>query len=199
MKKIVWLFICIFTFNANATATVIDFDSLETQNNLLNIIGSGVYTEDGFTITGTPMYFAGQSHQNQYAGSAGLHLRAGNALITLTQSSSKLFSIESMGLSILRNGGVSTAVIFTGFRFDGSTISQSFQPTTFGFTDFVFNSGFTNLTSLIWNQGCCESNAHQFDNINVAVPEPLSMGLFTLGIAGIGFMRKKKKTALQTK
>lgn len=178
-----------------ARAVVIDFDSLEVANNALNYISTNTYTEDGFTISGTPMYYAGQNHINQYAGSAGLHLRSSNAAITLNDNVNNVFSVDSIGLSILQNGGISPAVTFTGYLLNGGTVQQSFAPTTFGFTDFFFDSGFSNLVSLTWNQGTTQSNAHQFDNIVLnaySVMEPSSLVLLGIGIVGLGLRRRKR-------
>ncbi len=193
MKKTACLFACLFAGSVNAV--IIDFDSLEVANSALNKIKAGSYSEDGFTFTGSPMYYVGQNRPGPYAGSAGLHLRGSNAVISLVDSASAVFSIESIGLSVLRNGFVSPEVTFTGSILGGGTTTQTFQPLSFGFTDFFFDASFKNLTSLSWNQGTNGRNAHQFDNLRVnitSVPEPTSLALLGLGLAGVGFLRKRK-------
>ncbi|MDH5694462.1 MAG: hypothetical protein OEZ47_15300, partial [Gammaproteobacteria bacterium] len=107
----------------SANAVVIDFDSLEVANTTLNSISSNTYTEDGFTISGSPMYYAGQLHVDQYAGSAGLHMRSSYAQITLNDSINNVFSIESIGLSVLQNGGASPDVTFTGTLLGGDIVT----------------------------------------------------------------------------
>lgn len=195
IKIHLFLFGLLFSISTSVSAVVIDFDSLEVANSSLNYISSGTYTEDGFTISGDPMYYAGQNHVDHYAGSAGLHLRSSFAQITLNDSVNNAFSIESIGLSVLQNGGVSPDVIFTGTLLDGGTVTQTFSVTEFGFTDFQFDSGFTNLVSLAWNQGSAQNNAHQFDNIVLnaySVPETTSFLLFALGIAGLLLSRRRR-------
>lgn len=193
MKKM-FLGLVGYLLAGTANAVLIDFDSLEVANSNLNYIPSGEYTEDGFTISGPTMYYAGQSN-DEYAGSAGLHLRTSNATISLVDSTASVFSINSIGLSILNPDGVSPEVTFTGFLLGGGTVTQTFQPLSFGFSDFFFDASFSNLTSISWNQGPYDGDAHQFDNINlnvVKVPEPATIALLGLGLAGIGFARRKR-------
>jgi hypothetical protein len=57
-------------------------------------------------------------------------------------------------------------VTFTGHLAGGGTVSATFTPTTFGFGTFTFPPGFSNLTSVTWNQGPVGA-FHQFDNITV--------------------------------
>ena len=135
----------------NRRHVVIAFDSLEVSNNLFNQVPGDSYTEDGMTITGPTMNYTGQAHLTEYAGSAGLHLRTANAQITLTRVGGASFDFVSIGLSVLSKGGASPPVTFT--------------PTEFGFQMFTLPLTFSNLTSVTWNQGTNESNAHQFDNI----------------------------------
>ncbi len=169
----------------NVKAVVIDFDSLEVANSSLNSLSAGIYTEDGFTITGSPMYYAGQLN-NLYAGSAGMHMRSSGAAISLTISAGgTVFNLDSIDLSILRNGATSPPVTFTADLSGGGTVSQTFTPTAFGFNTFNF-TGFNSVTSVTWNQGSSEGNAHQFDNIavNSQVSAPATAGLFLIGLLG---------------
>ena len=194
---------CLFTLlSMSSEAAIIDFDSLEVANSNFNFIGSGIYSEDGFSITGTPMYYNGQFNDNYYAGSAGLYLQGAGAVTTLQHSASNVFSIDSIGLSFFRDGGTSPLVTFTGYLSGGGTVTQSFQPLSFGFADFFFDSGFTNLTSLSWNQGPNGGNGHQFDNIVLfdstvsiasTVPIPAAVWLFGSGLLGLAGMTRRKK------
>ena len=149
----------------NRRHVVIAFDSLEVSNNLFNPVPGDSYTEDGMTITGPTMNYTGQAHPTEYAGSAGLHLRTANAQITLTRVGGASFDFVSIGLSVLSKGGASPPVTFTGHPAGGGTVTVTFTPTEFGFQTFTLPLTFSNLTSVTWNQGTNESNAHQFDNI----------------------------------
>jgi hypothetical protein len=145
---------------------VIDFDGLEVDNTLFNTVQGDSYTEDGMTITGPAMNYIGQSNPNEYAGSAGLHLRTSNGQITLTRVAvGEPFDFVSIGLSVLLQGGMSPPVTFTGHLAGGGIVTATFTPTVFGFQTFTLPVTFSNLTSVTWNQGTSDSNAHQFDNI----------------------------------
>ncbi len=200
---------CLFTlFSMSSEAAIIGFDSLEVANSSFNFIGSGIYSEDNFTITVTAapmtfagMYYAGQNYTGYYAGSAGLGPQGPGAITTLQHSAGNVFSIDSIGLSIFEvpipstHGPVDVPVTFTGYLSGGGTpVTQSFQLSSFGFSDFFFNSSFTNLTSLTWNQGMVPADSYQFDNIVVsAVPIPAAVWLFGSGLLGLtGIARRKK-------
>jgi PEP-CTERM motif len=191
--------IVFFTFVTLTSATfafgdTISFNSLEQPGNTLVLV-SDPYSEAGYRISnGGQLYYAQQSAV-EYAGSAGLHERITNGLLTLTRVDGNAFTLSSIDLSILHPNGASPPVVFTGTLVGGGTVTQTFTPTVFGFQTFVFNSSFTNLTSVSWRQGTDELNAHQFDNIVVSsVPEPSAMLLFGTGLmASAARIRKRRR------
>lgn len=177
----------------NVNALVIDFDPLETATGGI-LTTPSPYTEDGFQISGSPLTYFSQDN-SRYAGSAGLLTAADSASATFMESLSAAFALVSIELSFIEPNGTSPLVTFTGNLFGGGTVMQSFTPTGFGFTQFNFNSSFTNLTSVSWLQGPSSFNGHQFDNIvvDVDVPEPGTLALLGLGLAGMGLTRRRKR------
>ena len=185
----------LFVLSPNtARADTITFSTFEQAGSSLIHIADP-YFESGYRIqNGGELYFAQQGN-TQYAGSAGLHERISNGLITLSRADGNAFTLTSIDLSTLHPQGASPAVVFVGTLAGGGTVTQTFTPTTFGFHTFVFSSSFTNLLSVSWHQGSDDFNAHQFDNIVVSsVPEPATMFLLGGGLLGIaGKLRRRVK------
>jgi len=191
------LFAVLFLAAASVTrADTITFSTLEQAGSSLVLIPDP-YLEAGYKIQdGGQLYFAQQGN-TQYAGSAGLHERITNGTITLSRADGHAFTLSSIDLSVLHPQGVSPSVVFTGVLAGGGTVTQTFTPTVFGFRTFVFNSAFTNLTSVTWHQGTDDFNAHQFDNIVVSsVPEPISIFLFGSGLVGITANLSRRKRVM---
>jgi hypothetical protein len=182
-----------------AQAVIIDFQSLEQNNQNVNGVGF-TYTEDGFTLdnlsTPNPFKFFG-TQASRYPGSTALLNDTVDGITRLTQNGGGLFDLNSIQLTSA-NGDDSVTVNFTGTKADSSTVSQAFTTDAILSTleTFTFNSSFTNLVSVEWIQA---SPFHQFDNINVTpsatpVPEPSAiLGLLGLGLLGIGSQFKQKR------
>lgn len=181
---------------ASAIPTTIDFESLASDGDFMVEAGP-TYSEDGFTFTNLSkndsrsFLSAGSGKTQFYAGSAALVNNEHNGITKLTKDSSEVFDIFSIDLTEIDVDRLGpTTVDFIGNLSGGGTVNQSFSlDGVFGFETFLF-SGFENLTSLTWTQ---TSDYHQFDNIMIDanVPEPGMLALLAIGLAGVGFTRRK--------
>jgi hypothetical protein len=159
------------------------------------------YTSQGFTLTSTSGGFVFNSpdtgdgtsqpvgNNPYYAGANGLAAFA-PATITLTQTNGDPFSLLSIDLARNFEFDPAPTVTFTGTLAGGGTVSETFMVTTPpppsppSFQTFDF-TGFTDVTSVSWDQAEPAAGLHQFTNITIstgAVPEPASLTLLALGI-----------------
>src|SRR4030095_1152709 len=122
----------LITSASTARADTITFSTLEQAGTSLVHI-SDPYFESGYRIQNSGEFYYWQQGNIQYAGSAGLHERISNGLITLNRADGQSFTLTSIDLSVLHPQGVSPAVTFTGTLAGGGTVTQTFTPTLFGF------------------------------------------------------------------
>lgn len=181
-------------FTGSAAAVVLDFDSLETPTGG-SVLASSPYTEDGFQIHGTALVYFSQDSM-YYPGSAGLFVgTSGGTAVLMESLNGNPFTLSSIDLSVSIPNATSPPIEFIGELYGGGTVSQTFTPTEFGFTQFNFNSSFKNLTSVSWVQGIDPLNGHQFDNIVVTanVPEPASiLSILVLSAFAINRVKRHK-------
>ncbi len=133
----------------------------------------------------------------------------GGATMTLTEGTGAAFSIQSFdstfwATSFNGNSGKNHEIVVTGAVSGGGTISTSFVvDDNAAFETFNFDSSWTNLVAVgFQNDGVPNVSTGgnmAYDNIVVnesvgstPAPEPAGLLLFGLGLAGLGFARRRK-------
>lgn len=214
MLKVSSIALSLFANWGIAHATTIDFESLYPYGGNM----TALYQEDGYTLTNNAAaVFNNQSvtdasfawwainYVNGYAGSMGLFANYWPLAVTLTKDDNTLFDMYSIDLS--RAGtfavwGAAGSVYFTGIKSDDTTVTQTFSYSdALAFQTFLFDGDFVGLKSVSWIAASqtTDTQYFQFDNITMypldssnQIVEPASLALLGLGLAGLGFSRRKQ-------
>jgi hypothetical protein len=175
----------VLNFNDVPAGSLFVFNPYQSQGYTLTSSSGGFVFNSPDTGNGSPQV----PGSNPYYAGANALAAFSPATISLTQTNGNPFSLVSIDLA--RNFAFDPAptVTFTGSLVGGGTVQDSFTvttpapPATPAFQTFSFAGlGFTNLTSVSWDQPVFTEGLNQFTNINLAtVPEPSAFFLMAIG------------------
>lgn len=185
----------------SASATTIDFNSDTSYH-----FGNGLpYQEDGFSISnssgnGFPQLYWGTFSFNANPGGNTYSHNYGHTTSTLTKVGGGAFAFNSIELGDVYNGasGGDVKFNFTFSNFTNSTEVVSLDSMV-GLQTFSFNK--FNVISVDWMPLTTYGGWIQLDNIVLdsgtqsSVPEPSSLILVALGLAGLTARRMSKSRA----
>lgn len=200
---------------ATAQAAVIDFDETSVSQlthanvpfplSLVNVYHGTTYVEEGFQLesslgsTFLHTLFVPDDANVIYRPAADSYAMAASAsaTTTLTAVGNGAFSVTSIDLIKLLNTqyALNGSVTFYGTKADASaTVEQTFSYNG-NWSTYLFNSSFTDLSSLYWKQGPLVGAKFEFDNIQLAaaVPEPETYAMLLAGLGVIGWARRRKQ------
>lgn len=199
-----------------AHATVIDFNHLAgtaiagnsyVNSTLTEFDANTSFTNNGFKFVGASYnYLIGTGYSN--SDSSSLAYNGTDYFIawdsfTISSATAAPFEVTSLDLVHWDDGQGVTEATLTGSKVGGGTVTQvvnvnaNTNATRLAGNDFTTYalSGFENLSSLtITHTGTRGTHYVAMDNLVVnaaSVPEPSSLALFGLGIAGCAFMRRR--------
>lgn len=193
--RALWL-VCLSLAASAAHAVVIDFNT-QLGASPVNV---ATYSEDGFIFTSSvsasnALTFWGTSNSG-WTGSPALFSNYTFETAKLAATDGLAFTLDSIDVSELfpNQGASALNVVLRGLHADGTTTTTTLaMDGVFGMQTFVLGNAMSNVVSISWQTLTAVA---QFDNLvlqRVSVPEPSSLALLGLGMAGLALVRSRRR------
>lgn len=193
VKRLIWILTLCFSILpfTTANAVLIDFEGFAPAGSSINIPTVSPYMEDGFTITPT-------NNLSAVFDSAAPFTMFGNNTdwFGFNESNIPSLTLTAGGMSfnlidVLIGPSNAASVIpinmtIVGNFFGGGTVSSTFTNLN---TATLATLNWSNLASVDFRT----TDDAGLDNIRVAVPEPTTLVLLSLGLVGLGFTQRRMK------